>query len=53
MGGPVGETIYERQVQTQERMLLNVREHEQIIEAIEAATAGVRRRWPGGTSPTR
>jgi DNA-binding GntR family transcriptional regulator len=32
----IGETIYERQVQTQERMLLDVREHEQIIEAIEA-----------------
>jgi DNA-binding GntR family transcriptional regulator len=32
----IGETIYERQVETQERMLLDVREHEQIIEAIEA-----------------
>ena len=32
----IGETIYERQVQTQERMLLDVREHEQILEAIEA-----------------
>ncbi len=32
----IGETIYERQVQTQERMLLDVREHEQIVEAIEA-----------------
>lgn len=32
----IGETIYERQVQTQERMLLDVREHELIIEAIEA-----------------
>jgi DNA-binding GntR family transcriptional regulator len=32
----IGETIYERQVQTQARMLLDVREHEQIIEAIEA-----------------
>ena len=32
----IGETIYERQVQTQERMLLDVREHEQIIDAIEA-----------------
>jgi DNA-binding GntR family transcriptional regulator len=35
----IGETIYERQVQTQERMLLDVREHEQIIEAIEAGDA--------------
>lgn len=32
----IGETIYERQVETQERMLLDVREHEQILEAIEA-----------------
>jgi DNA-binding GntR family transcriptional regulator len=32
----IGATIYERQVQTQERMLLDVREHEQILEAIEA-----------------
>jgi DNA-binding GntR family transcriptional regulator len=32
----IGETIYERQVETQERMLLDVREHEQIIQAIEA-----------------
>ncbi|HUA07502.1 MAG TPA: GntR family transcriptional regulator [Solirubrobacteraceae bacterium] len=32
----IGETIYERQVETQERMLLDVREHELIIEAIEA-----------------
>jgi DNA-binding GntR family transcriptional regulator len=32
----IGETIYERQVRAQERMLLDVREHEQIIEAIEA-----------------
>ncbi|MFZ0973088.1 MAG: GntR family transcriptional regulator [Solirubrobacteraceae bacterium] len=31
----IGETIYERQVETQERMLLDVREHEQILEAIE------------------
>jgi DNA-binding GntR family transcriptional regulator len=35
----IGETIYERQVETQERMLLDVREHEQIIEAIEAGDA--------------
>ena len=32
----IGETIYERQVETQERMLLDVREHELIVEAIEA-----------------
>ena len=32
----IGATIYERQVETQERMLLDVREHEQILEAIEA-----------------
>lgn len=32
----IGETIYERQVETQERMLLDVREHEHILEAIEA-----------------
>ena len=32
----IGATIYERQVQTQERMLLDVREHEQILDAIEA-----------------
>jgi DNA-binding GntR family transcriptional regulator len=35
----IGETIYERQVETQERMLLDVREHEQILEAIEAGDA--------------
>jgi DNA-binding GntR family transcriptional regulator len=35
----IGETIYERQVRTQERMLLDVREHELIIEAIEAGDA--------------
>jgi DNA-binding GntR family transcriptional regulator len=35
----IGATIYERQVQTQERMLLDVREHEQILEAIEAGDA--------------
>jgi DNA-binding GntR family transcriptional regulator len=32
----IGATIYERQVETQERMLLDVREHELILEAIEA-----------------
>jgi DNA-binding GntR family transcriptional regulator len=32
----IGATIYERQVETQERMVLDVREHEQILEAIEA-----------------
>jgi DNA-binding GntR family transcriptional regulator len=32
----IGATIYERQVETQERMLLDVREHEQILEAIQA-----------------
>ena len=32
----IGATIYERQVETQERMALDVREHEQILEAIEA-----------------
>ena len=32
----IGGTIYERQVETQERMVLDVREHEQILEAIEA-----------------
>jgi DNA-binding GntR family transcriptional regulator len=32
----IGATIYERQVETQERMLVDVREHEQILEAIEA-----------------
>jgi DNA-binding GntR family transcriptional regulator len=32
----IGATIYERQVETQERMLLDVREHEMILEAIEA-----------------
>ena len=32
----IGATIYERQVQTQGRMELDVREHEQILEAIEA-----------------
>ena len=32
----IGATIYERQVATQERMLLDVREHEQILAAIEA-----------------
>jgi DNA-binding GntR family transcriptional regulator len=32
----IGATIYERQVETQERMLLDVREHELIFEAIEA-----------------
>ena len=31
----IGATIYERQVETQERMVLDVREHEQILEAIE------------------
>ncbi len=31
----IGGTIYERQVETQERMVLDVREHEQILEAIE------------------
>jgi DNA-binding GntR family transcriptional regulator len=31
----IGATIYERQVETQERMLLDVREHELILEAIE------------------
>ncbi len=35
----IGATIYERQVETQERMLLDVREHEQILEAIEAGDA--------------
>ena len=35
----IGETIYERQVETQERMLLDAREHEQILEAIEAGDA--------------
>ena len=35
----IGETIYERQVETQERMLLDVREHEQILEAIGAGDA--------------
>jgi DNA-binding GntR family transcriptional regulator len=33
----IGATIYERQVETQERMLLDVGEHEQILAAIEAA----------------
>ncbi len=32
----IGATIYERQVETQERMLLDVGEHEQILAAIEA-----------------
>jgi DNA-binding GntR family transcriptional regulator len=32
----IGAAIYERQVETQERMLLDVREHELILEAIEA-----------------
>ena len=32
----IGATIYERQVETQERMVLDVREHEQILEAIDA-----------------
>ncbi len=32
----IGATIYERQVETQERMVLDVGEHEQILEAIEA-----------------
>jgi DNA-binding GntR family transcriptional regulator len=32
----IGATIYERQVETQERMVLDVREHEQILDAIEA-----------------
>ena len=32
----IGATIYERQVETQERMVLDVREHELILEAIEA-----------------
>jgi DNA-binding GntR family transcriptional regulator len=35
----IGATIYERQVETQERMVLDVREHEQILEAIEAGDA--------------
>jgi len=35
----IGGTIYERQVETQERMVLDVREHEQILEAIEAGDA--------------
>jgi DNA-binding GntR family transcriptional regulator len=35
----IGETIYERQVETQERMLLDAREHEQILAAIEAGDA--------------
>jgi DNA-binding GntR family transcriptional regulator len=35
----IGATIYERQVETQERMLLDAREHEQILEAIEAGDA--------------
>lgn len=32
----IGAVIYERQVETQERILLDVREHEQILAAIEA-----------------
>jgi DNA-binding GntR family transcriptional regulator len=32
----IGATIYERQIETQERIVLDVREHEQILEAIEA-----------------
>jgi DNA-binding GntR family transcriptional regulator len=32
----IGATIYERQMRTQERMLLDVREHEEILAAIEA-----------------
>lgn len=35
----IGAAIYERQVETQERMLLDVREHEQILAAIEAGDA--------------
>jgi len=35
----IGGTIHERQVETQERMVLDVREHEQILEAIEAGDA--------------
>jgi len=35
----IGGAIYERQVETQERMVLDVREHEQILEAIEAGDA--------------
>jgi DNA-binding GntR family transcriptional regulator len=35
----IGAPIYERQVETQERMLLDVREHEQILAAIEAGDA--------------
>ena len=35
----IGATIYERQVQTQERMLLDVAEHEQILAAIESGDA--------------
>jgi DNA-binding GntR family transcriptional regulator len=35
----IGATIYERQIETQERMLLDVREHELILEAIEAGDA--------------
>jgi DNA-binding GntR family transcriptional regulator len=35
----IGATIYERQMRTQERMLLDVREHEQILAAIEAGDA--------------
>lgn len=35
----IGATIYERQVEAQERILLDVNEHEQILAAIEAGDA--------------